>query len=549
LSEIFISYARATATEARAVAAALRALGYGVWLDDALPAHRPYADVIEERLRDARAVVVVWSAEAARSQWVRSEADRARSEGKLVQLRVDTAPLPMPFDQIQCADLADWSGDPEAPGWRQVSASVAELLGGPAPMESRVPSPTSTATPPPLPGKPSIAVMPLANLSNDPEQEYFVDGMMDEIVTALTRNRALFVIASSSTLAFRGRPVGAQDVGRQLGVRYVLEGSVRKSGDRVRIAAKLVDATDGAQIWAERFDDTLADVFALQDRVAISVAGMIGPKIAAADERRGAGRPTESLGAYDLYLRATPLLRAFRKGEVTRALALLERAIELDPRYALAMASAATCHHNIAVYRWSDDVERHRHAGNLLAQRALTHGADDGSVLGQTAAALSYENLENSVELARRATATNPGVAGAWFMSGMLQVRLGALDAGLDDLATAVRLNPGQRLSLVQSWVAIARFLEGRADEALALVWESTYQHPVGQIITAAICGRLGRLAEAREALEGYRAATPRPIEEAVVALFARAEHQALILDGLAAARDPTEPAQAADRP
>ncbi|HEX3406953.1 MAG TPA: TIR domain-containing protein [Caulobacteraceae bacterium] len=546
MSDIFISYARATATEARAVAAALRALGYGVWLDDALPAHRPYADVIEERLRDARAVVVVWSAEAARSQWVRSEADRARSEGKLVQLRVDAAPLPMPFDQIQCADLAGWSGDPDAPGWRQVAASVADLLGGPAPIASPAPSPVSSAAPP-LPDKPSIAVMPLANLSNDPEQEYFVDGMMDEIVTALTRNRALFVIASSSTLAFRARPASAQDVGRQLGVRYVLEGSVRKSGDRVRIAARLVDAADGAQIWAERFDDTLADVFALQDRVALSVAGVIGPKIAAADERRGAERPTESLGAYDLYLRATPLLRAFRKAEVTRALELLERAIELDPRYALAMASAATCHHNIAVYRWSDDIERHRDAGNQLAQRALSYGADDGSVLGQTAAALSYENLENSVELARRATTTNPGAAGAWFMSGMLHVRLGELEAGLDDLATAERLNPVQRLSLVQSWIAIARFLQGRADEAFALVWESTYQHPVGQIITAAICGRLGRLVEAREALERYRAATPRPIEEAVVALFARPEHRALILDGLAAARPPTEPARAAD--
>jgi adenylate cyclase len=536
LSDIFISYARATATEARAVAAALRALGYGVWLDDALPAHRPYADVIEERLRDARAVVVVWSAEAARSQWVRSEADRARSEGKLVQLRVEAAPLPMPFDQIQCADLSGWSGDPDAPGWRQVAASVADLLGGPAPIASPAPSPASTGAPPSLPDKPSIAVMPFANLSNDPDQEYFVDGMMDEIVTALTRNRALFVIASSSTMAFRARPTSAQDVGRQLGVRYVLEGSVRKSGDRVRIAAKLVDAADGEQLWAERFDDTLADVFALQDRVALSVAGVIGPAIAAVDERRGAGRPTESLGAYDLHLRATPLVRAFRKAEMMQALELLERAIALDPRYAMAMAAAATCHHNIAVYRWSEDVERHRLAGNSLAQRALTYGADDASVLAQTAAALSYENLGNSVELARRATTINPGAAGAWFMSGMLQVRFGELDRAIDDLGMAVRLNPVQRLSLVQSWVAIARFLEGRAEEALALVWESTYQHPVGQIISAAICGRLGRVAGARAALEGYRAATARPIDEAVTALFARPEHRRVILEGIAGA-------------
>jgi TolB-like protein len=530
LPDIFISHARATEREARAVATALRAMGHGVWLDDELPAHRAYADVIEERLRSAKAVVVIWSAEAVRSHWVRSEADRARSEDKLVQVSVDGAPLPMPFDQIQCADLAGWSGDLAAPGWRKVAASLADLLDTPAA------APALSDAPPALPDKPSIAVMPFANLSNDPDQEYFADGMMDEIVTALTRNRALFVIASSSTLGFKARPASAQDVGRQLGVRYVLEGSVRKAGDRVRIAAKLVDAGNGAQIWAERFDDTLADVFALQDRVALSVAGVIGPAIAAMDERRGAGRPTESLGAYDLHLRATPLLRAFRQAEMTRALALLERAIALDPRYAIALAAAATCHHNIAVYRWSADDEGHRRAGNALAQRALTYGADDASVLAQTAAALSYENLENAVELGGRATTLNPGAASVWFMSGMLQVRLGKLDRGVEDLATAMRLNPAQRLSLVQAWVAIARFLQGRAEDALALVWESTYQHPVGEIITAAISGRLGRLPEARDALERYRAATSRPIDEAVTALFARPEHRRLILEGVAEA-------------
>jgi adenylate cyclase len=510
----------------------LRALGHSVWVDDELPAHRAYAEVIEERLAAARVVIVVWSAAAAKSEWVRSEADRARVERKLVQLTVDGAPLPMPFDQIQCADLAGWSGDPEAPGWRKVVSSVADLVGGPVSGVDRA----LTGAPPSLPDKPSIAVMPFANLSNDPDQEYFVDGMVDEIVTALTRNRALFVIASSSTLAFKVRPASAQQVGRQLGVRYVLEGSVRKSGDRVRIAAKLVDAGDGAQVWAERFDDTLADVFALQDRVALSVAGVIGPTIAAVDERRGSSRPTESLGAYDLYLRAVPLFRAFRKAEVAQALELLERAIALDPRYAIAMAAAATGHHNVAVYRWSEDVEHHRNAGNALAQRALTYGAEDASVLAQTAAALSYENLENSVELSRRATSINPGAASAWFMSGMLQVRLGELDMGIDDLTTYARLNPVERLSLVQSWIAIARFLQGRAGEALALVWESTYRHPVGQIITAAIYGRLGRLAEARAALEAYAAATPRPVDEAVVAIFARPEHRRLILDGIAKA-------------
>jgi TolB-like protein len=533
MSDVFISYSRSTLAQAIQIAAALRKLGYSVWRDDELPAHRAYAEVIEERLAAAKAVVVIWSAEAARSEWVRSEADRARMERKLVQLTVDGAPVPMPFDQIQCADLTGWSGNAEAQGWRKVLASLAELLCGEA-----TPSPILEAAfsgaPPTLPDKPSIAVMPFANLSDDPEQDYFADGMMDEIVTALTRNRALFVIATSSTLVFKKKMASAQDVGRQLGVRFVLEGSVRKSGDRIRIATKLVDAGDGAQLWAERFDDTLADVFALQDRVALSVAGVVGPAIASFDERRGARRPTESLGAYDLYIRSVPLLRSFRRAEMTQALELLKRAILLDPRYAMALAAAATCHHNIAVYCWSDDAESHRRAGNAAARLALTYGAEDASVLAQTAAALSYENLENAVELARRATTLNPGAAGAWFMSGMLHVRRGELELGVEHLETAVRLNPAQRLSLVQAWVAIARFLDGRAAEALALIWESTYQHPIAHLVTAAICGHLGRLQEANQALEQYRAATPAPVEETVVAGFANPENRRVLLDGIA---------------
>ena len=229
--DIFVSYARSTAHHAQAVAEALRALGYRVWLDDELPAHRAYADVIEERLRAAKAVVVIWSAEAAKSQWVQSEADRAREEDKLVQLTVDGARLPMPFDRIQCADLAGWTGDPEAPGWRKVAASVAELIGG----AGVAAAPVMAPPPPSLPSKPSIVVLPFANLSGDAEQDYFADGMVEEIVAALTRIRSIFVIASGSGLSFKGKGVSAQEAARQLGVRYVLEGSVRKSAGTVRI--------------------------------------------------------------------------------------------------------------------------------------------------------------------------------------------------------------------------------------------------------------------------------------------------------------------------
>ena len=190
MSDVFISYARSTEKQAEQVADALRALGYNIWRDDELPAHRAYTEVIEERLKAAKAVVVIWSAEAVKSQWVRAEADIAREAGTLVQLRVDGSTPPLPFNQIQCADMTGWAGDVNAPGWRKVAASVADLIGG----SGAVPEPGVTElvadAPLPLPTKPSVAVMPFANLSGDPEQDYFADGMVVEIAEALSRFRS-----------------------------------------------------------------------------------------------------------------------------------------------------------------------------------------------------------------------------------------------------------------------------------------------------------------------------------------------------------------------
>ena len=197
MAEIFISDAGATVDRAKQIADALRALGYGVWRDDESPAHRAYGEVIEQRLRSAKAVVVIWSASAVKSQWVRAEADLAREAGKLVELRIDGALLPLPFNQIQCADLTDWSGDADAPGWRKVTASIAELFSGESQL-AEVLEPASTS-PPQAPTKPSLAVLPFANLSGEADQEYFADGMVVEIVAALSRIKSIFVIASGRT--------------------------------------------------------------------------------------------------------------------------------------------------------------------------------------------------------------------------------------------------------------------------------------------------------------------------------------------------------------
>jgi len=193
-----------------------------------------------------------------------------------------------------------------------------------------------------LPDKPSIAVLPFANMSGDPEQEYFADGMVEEIITALSRIRWLFVIARNSSFTYKGQPVDVKQVGRELGVRYLLEGSVRKAGGRVRITAQLIDATNGAHLWADRFDGSLEDVFELQDKVAISVAGVIEPALQVAETARSAHRPTNDLTAYELYLRALAKFPWSRKEQLLEARDLLDRAIARDPRYGPVLAWAST---------------------------------------------------------------------------------------------------------------------------------------------------------------------------------------------------------------
>ena len=256
MSDIFISYARSSEDQARRVEEALQARGYSVWRDSELPAHRTYADVIEERLKSAKAVVVIWSAEAVKSQWVRAEADAARAMGTLVQVSFDGTVPPMPFNQIQCASLKDWVGDLAAPGWKKVEASVDALAGG---AESDEKPSVRKAR------ERSICVLPFANMSGDPEQEYFSDGISEDITTDLSQISALAVTARNTAFTFKGSAVDVGEVARKLGVSHVLEGSVRKAGGRVRITAQLIDGGTGDHVWAERYDRDLTDIFAIQE--------------------------------------------------------------------------------------------------------------------------------------------------------------------------------------------------------------------------------------------------------------------------------------------
>ncbi|HWD67660.1 MAG TPA: TIR domain-containing protein [Caulobacteraceae bacterium] len=333
MSDIFISYARSTADQAQAIAVALRGLGYDVWRDDELPAHRSYAEVIEERLLAAKAVVVIWSAEAVKSEWVQSEADTARTERKLVQLTVDGSKLPRPFDRIQCADMAGWTGDLEAPGWRKVAASVAELIGGVA----------VQAAPQPAVRKLSICVLPFANMSGDPEQEYFSDGISEDIITDLNKVSALNVTARNTAFNLKGKGLDSQDVARRMGVSHVLEGSVRKAGNRVRISAQLADGATGDQVWAERWDRDLTDIFALQDEISQAVVAVLKVKLLPEERKAIEQRGTENVEAYNLYLMARRHYLGQSAKRWDLVIRLCQGAIEMDPAYARAWALMAAC--------------------------------------------------------------------------------------------------------------------------------------------------------------------------------------------------------------
>ena len=536
MTDIFISYARSTEPQAIQVAEALRDLGYGVWRDDELPAHRAYNEVIEERLKAAGAVVVIWSADAVKSQWVRSEADRAREDGKLVQLTLDGVRLPMPFDQIQCADLSGWNGDTAAAGWRKVIASIGDLLVD-AKNELAIPTP-------PLPTKPSIAVLPFANLSGDPEQEYFADGMVVEIVASLSRVRSIFVIASGSGLSFKGKGLSPQEAARRLGVRYVLEGSVRKAGNRVRITVQLIDAADASQIWTHRFEDTLDDIFALQDQVALSVAGVIEPAVREAEVRRASSRPTDNMGSYDLYLRAIALMRSYVGADLIAALDLAERAIALDPDFPAAVTLASRLHYLVELYGWSVNPGEDRARSVSLANRALRLAGDDADVLSGVAAMKAWleDDPVAGLALAEKAVAINPGAANAWTTRGAARLLVGDLDRAAEDLESSLRLDPVgyERMANVM-FLSMARFQQHRFEEALALAGDVLQRadNATALAVKAACLGHLGRIEAARTALQGYASAARHPIELYARKVWRGPGHLQLFMQGIALAGSP----------
>jgi len=396
VGHVFISYARPDEPLAQLIAEELRGAGFEVWRDDELPAHRAYAEVIEERINGAQAVVVLWSGEAARSHWVRAEADTAREARKLVQASLDGSLPPMPFNQIQCADLKGWDGQSSAPGWRKLLGSVTELAGKPAADNQRVKSRDV-----------SICILPFQNMSGDSEQEYFSDGICEDITTDLSKVSALEVIARNTAFTFKGQSVNVCEVARKLGVTHVLEGSVRKVADRVRINAQLIDGASGGHLWADRFDRDLTDIFTIQDEITKEIVKALKLKLLPEEKKAIEKRRTNSPEAYNLYLLAKQYWVTGNHGDVRReerVMRICSRAVEIDPYYADAWALLA------------------------IAQSSLRYGFG--------------RNVDDGFAAANAAISIDPDIPQARLPMVRRHYERGDFDAAAREMETAIRLGP-----------------------------------------------------------------------------------------------------------
>jgi adenylate cyclase len=356
-----------------------------------------------------------------------------------------------------------------------------------------------------LPDKPSIAVLPFENMSGDQEQEYFADGMVEEIITALSRNKQLFVIARNSSFTFKGRAIDIKQVARDLGVRYVLEGSVRKSGSRIRITGQLIDAASGAHLWADRYDGALEDVFEFQDQVASSVVGAIAPSVSQAEMERAKRKPTSNLDAYDYYLRAEAAHFEYTRDATDRAVGLYEQAIALDPQFALAYAALAATMSTRKAWGWSTDPEADKSQAITYAKTALRLGRQEALVLARTALVLTFnsDEVELADSLLDEAVRLDPNGMSGWMWGGWTKSILGDHRTAIDYHQHALRLSPlDVRIIFAHEGLAFAHFFLGNYEEGLKCAADVLRHHPTyvqGLRITMACHAMLGNIEAAQK--------------------------------------------------
>jgi TolB-like protein len=373
-----------------------------------------------------------------------------------------------------------------------------------------------TAVPEPaLPNKPSIAVLPFTNMSGEANQDYFADGIVEDVTTALSRVRALFVIARNSSFTYKGRAVDIIRVGRELGVRYVLEGSVRKAGTQVRVSGQLIDASNGAHLWADRIDGALDDIFALQDRITTSVVGAILPMLEQAEIKRAQRKPTGSLDAYDFYLRGMASVHKWTREGISEALGLFYEAIKLDPEYASAYGMAAWCYLRRKSDGWMADRVQESAEAARLARRAAQFGQDDAVALSRGGFTLAFvvDDIATGAELVDRAVVLSPNLAAAWYFSSRVRMLLDEPETAIEHAARAMRLSPLDPLTFLMHYsTALAHFHAAGYEEAGSWAEKARRANPnflPAIRLAAASYALVGNLAKATQLMEHLRDAEP----------------------------------------
>ena len=462
----------------------------------------------------------------------------AESGGVVVQGSVsETVPTRMPFD-------FESLGEQMLKGFDQpVRAFAVRLRQGqelPAPEVAVVPRNTGSESHQ-VPDKPSIAVLPFTNMSNDPDQEYFADGIAEDIITALSHIKQWFVIARNSSFAYKGRNVDIREIARELGVRYVLEGSVRKGGNRLRITGQLIEAESGTHLWADRFDGDLADVFALQDRITESVVGAIEPLLRSAEIARSGRKLPQDIGAYDLYLQALPHLYALRPEKNRQALILLHKAIQIDPNYALALAYLAWGYEERLTRDWGAYGKDDAVVAVALARRAILADRDDAFVLAFAGFVLVMiaRDYVQGLQAVNRAREINPNIATVSAIVGGTLNLSGNPAEGLICAEDAIRVSPGDPGAFVfYTIAATAHLMCGRPAEACDYAtksariyadWDTTYR------VLAAALVQLDQVEEARSAVARLQALAPTMTVSRLRVLWPIRNPETLnmILDGL----------------
>jgi adenylate cyclase len=498
MADIFVSYARADRQRVAPLVAALEAKGFSVWWDPEIVGGQEFDALITRELEAAKAAIVVWTQASVNSRWVRGEARIAADRGVLVPVQIGAPSLPIDARAVHTIELDAWNEDLQSRPFQDLLRALGGFL-EPAAVVAAAPGSGATRGV-------SICVLPFANMSGDPEQEYFADGISEDIITDLSKVSALSVIARNSAFAFKGKTLDITQVARQLGVTHVLEGSVRKSGARVRITAQLIDGAANDHLWAERYDRDLDDIFALQDEISEAIVKALKLKLLPAEKQAIEERGTANVEAHDLYLRARALAAQGGKLGLERALALFREATELDPRFAGAWGGVAFCSNNLILYA-PGEADHLRHLGDDAFERAKALTSDPRSIELMRGFQFLIEPRDwiRAGELIERAEGTDPAtpITGPFVSNGgavaFFMACVGRTAQAVEFYESALRTDPLASTNSMMLQMALASM--GRYEEA-----DAEYRRATTLPIDTAILEYFAlRVSMAREGRQGVK--------------------------------------------